>query len=31
MAELLIGLLTLGVCVCVLGAYVAVVEHYLGR
>jgi len=31
MAELLIGLLTLGVCVHVLGAYVAVVEHYLER
>lgn len=31
MVELLIGLLTLGVCAHVLGAYVAVVEHYFER
>jgi hypothetical protein len=31
MAELLIGLLVVGVCVHVLGGYIAIVEHYFGR
>jgi hypothetical protein len=31
MAEVLIGLAVVGVCIHVLGAYIAVVDHYFGR
>jgi len=31
MATFLIGLLTFGICLQVLGGYLAIVDHYFGR